>query len=106
MGAFTSPMEVERSQFCIMKFWLVNREVKLSYFLELQFHITFVNITAQWIHTSAHAPLPPNPIFVGNDADGSPIFVGRGFHNGEQLPCKVIPSKNIAYGEKKLFFLS
>lgn len=51
------------------------------------------------MHTSSHAPMPPGAIFVGNDADGSPIFVGRGYHNGEQLPAKVIPSKNVAYGE-------
>lgn len=54
---------------------------------------------AQWIHTSSHAPLPPNPIFAGNDSDGSPMYVGRVYHAGEQLPAKVIPSKKIAYGK-------
>lgn len=57
------------------------------------------NNSAEWIHTSAHAPLPPSAIFVGNDADGSPMYVGRCFHNGDQLPAKVIPSKNVAYGK-------
>lgn len=59
-------------------------------------------ISAEWVHTSAHAPLPPNAIFVGNDADGSPIYVGRCFHNGDQLPAKVIPSKNVAYSKFKI----
>jgi hypothetical protein len=54
---------------------------------------------AQWTHTSAHTPLPQGAIFVGNDSDGSPMYVGRCFHNGDQLPAKVIPSKNVAYGE-------
>lgn len=54
---------------------------------------------AQWVHTSAHAPLPVGAIFVGNDADGSPMYVGRCFHNADHLPAKVIPSKNVAYGE-------
>lgn len=52
---------------------------------------------AQWTHCSAHAPLPQGAIFVGNDSDGSPMYVGRCFHNGDQLPAKVIPSKNVAY---------
>lgn len=41
--------------------------------------------------------LPPNPCYVGNDSDGTPIYVGRAFHAGDQLPAKVMPSKQIAY---------
>jgi hypothetical protein len=52
---------------------------------------------AQWIPTSSHAPLPPNAIFVGNDSDGSPMYVGRAHHMGDHLPAKVIPSKKVAY---------
>jgi len=52
---------------------------------------------ADWVTTSAHAPMPPNAIFVGTDTDGSPIYVGRAHHHGDQLPAKVIPAKNIAY---------
>lgn len=36
-------------------------------------------------------------IVAGNDTDGSPIYVGRAFHEGNQLVAKVIPSKQIAY---------
>lgn len=54
---------------------------------------------AQWVHTSAHTPLPQGAIFVGNDVDGSPMYVGRAHHNADQLPAKVIPSKNVAYGK-------
>jgi Protein of unknown function (DUF3421) len=57
-----------------------------------------INISAQWIPTTSHAPLPPNAIFAGNDSDGSPMYVGKAWHMGDQLPAKVIPSKNIAYG--------
>lgn len=51
----------------------------------------------QWIPTSAYAGIPPNTVYAGNDADGAPIYVGRCFHEGEQLPAKVIPSKQVAY---------
>lgn len=50
-----------------------------------------------WIPTSAYAGIPPNTVYAGNDADGAPIYVGRCFHEGEQLPAKVIPSKQVAY---------
>lgn len=65
----------------------------------LHYEVLVSQQKAQWIHAAAHGPLPPNPIFVGNDADGSPMYVGRCFHNGDQLPAKVIPSKNVAYGK-------
>ena len=29
----------------------------------------------------------------GIDADGSVIYVGRAFHNGDMIPAKVIPDK-------------
>lgn len=41
--------------------------------------------------------LPPNPCYAGNDSDGTPIYVGRAFHNGDQLIAKVMPSKQAAY---------
>lgn len=34
---------------------------------------------------------------AGKDADGSNIYVGRAFHEGDMLPAKVIPDKNAAY---------
>lgn len=36
-------------------------------------------------------------ILAGNDVDGSPIYVGKAFHEGDLIPAKVIPSKNVAY---------
>jgi len=50
-----------------------------------------------WLQSSAHAGIPPNAVYAGNDADGSPIYVGRAYHEGDQLPAKVIPSKQVAY---------
>lgn len=29
--------------------------------------------------------------------DGSTIYVGRAFHEGDMIPAKVIPEKNVAY---------
>ncbi|KAH8353906.1 hypothetical protein KR067_001065, partial [Drosophila pandora] len=50
-----------------------------------------------WVHSSPHAPLPPYAVIGGHDADRTPIYVGRSFHEGENLPAKVIPSKGCAY---------
>lgn len=33
----------------------------------------------------------------GRDCDGSTIYVGRAFHDGDMLPAKVIPDKGVAY---------
>lgn len=52
---------------------------------------------SQWMQTSAHSPCPFGAHVAGNDSDGSPIYVGRAFHEGDQLVAKVIPSKQIAY---------
>lgn len=50
-----------------------------------------------WLPFSTGRPLPPNPCYVGNDSDGSPMYIGRVKHCGDILPAKVIPTKNIAY---------
>ncbi|TMW40209.1 hypothetical protein DOY81_014711, partial [Sarcophaga bullata] len=52
---------------------------------------------ANWLHSSPYAPLPPNAVVGGYDCDGSPIYVGRSYHEGSHLPVKVIPSKRSAY---------
>jgi co-chaperonin GroES (HSP10) len=33
----------------------------------------------------------------GVDADGTVIYVGRAFHEGDMIPAKVMPDKNSAY---------
>lgn len=50
-----------------------------------------------WLSSYSYAEIPPNAVSAGHDADGSPIFVGRAFHEGYQIPAKVIPSKHVAY---------
>jgi len=50
-----------------------------------------------WIPTTVYAGLPPSAVYAGNDSDGTPIYIGRSFFEGNQLPCKVMPSKNAAY---------
>lgn len=50
-----------------------------------------------WVHSGAHAALPPNAVYGGNDADGAPIYVGRAHHEGDLLVAKVLPSKQVAY---------
>ncbi|XP_066600369.1 natterin-3-like [Prorops nasuta] len=51
----------------------------------------------RWVHRSAGAPIPPSAISGGRDIDGTTIYVGRANHDGDILPAKVIPDKNVAY---------
>lgn len=46
---------------------------------------------------SPSVPLPHDAVVAGHDVDGSQIYVGRAFHEGDQIPAKVIPSKQVAY---------
>lgn len=50
-----------------------------------------------WQHCNVEGPFPTNMVRAGVDADGSVIFAGRAFHEGEMIPAKVIPSKNACY---------
>lgn len=50
-----------------------------------------------WTPSSAHTPLPGDAVFAGHDIDRAPIYVGRAFHDGDHVPAKVIPQKNVAY---------
>lgn len=38
-----------------------------------------------------------NAVLAGHDIDGSAIYVGRALHEGDMIPAKVMPSKQIAY---------
>lgn len=58
-------------------FLWVNKKVLLLYAI-LQVKVEHDSIvSADWVATSAHDPLPANPIFVGTEADGSAVYVGR-----------------------------
>ncbi|KAG4078893.1 hypothetical protein HA402_007443 [Bradysia odoriphaga] len=50
-----------------------------------------------WVPTTIHAPIPLNAVLAGYDSDGSRIFVGRTYFQGDQIPCKIIPAKAVAY---------
>lgn len=62
-----------------------------------EFIYCFIDFFLTNIHLSVYAGLPPSAVYAGNDSDGSPIYIGRAFFEGNQLPCKVLPSKNAAY---------
>lgn len=36
-------------------------------------------------------------VIAGHDIDGSTIYVGRAYHDGDLIPAKVIPTKHAAY---------
>lgn len=62
-----------------------------------QYEVLVAPKRSTWIQSSRFAPLPHGAILAGNDQDGSPIYIGRAWHNGDQIPAKVIPSKQAAY---------
>ncbi|XP_001603900.1 natterin-3 isoform X2 [Nasonia vitripennis] len=51
----------------------------------------------KWVHRSAGQPVPPTAVSGGRDVDGAQIYVGRAFHEGDMIPAKVIPEKDVAY---------
>lgn len=58
---------------------------------------TFIIQGHHWVPSSTYGALPHNAVIAGNDSDGSPIYIGRAFHAGDQIPVKVLPSKQAAY---------
>lgn len=53
---------------------------------------------ATWQYISAGNVFPyDKAVRAGRDADGSTLYVGRAFHEGDMLPAKVNPSLGIAY---------
>lgn len=53
--------------------------------------------SCRWVSRSSGQGMPENAVAGGRDCDGSTIYVGRAFHEGDMLPAKVIPDKNVAY---------
>uniref|UniRef100_A0A182K6L9 Uncharacterized protein n=1 Tax=Anopheles christyi TaxID=43041 RepID=A0A182K6L9_9DIPT len=50
-----------------------------------------------WQYCNINGPFPPNMVRAGVDCDGDVIYVGRAFHEGDMVPAKVIPTKNVAF---------
>lgn len=50
-----------------------------------------------WVQSNAYSGVPTDAVIAGHDIDGATIYVGRAFHEGDMIPAKVIPSKQIAY---------
>uniref|UniRef100_U5EST7 Putative cytoplasm n=1 Tax=Corethrella appendiculata TaxID=1370023 RepID=U5EST7_9DIPT len=58
-----------------------------------------------WQSCSTDSSFPTKMVRAGVDSDGSAIYVGRAFHEGDMVPAKVVPSKNcafIAYGGEEI----
>ncbi|XP_011690934.1 PREDICTED: natterin-3-like [Wasmannia auropunctata] len=51
----------------------------------------------RWVNRTSSQSLPENAVSGGRDCDGSPLYVGRAFHDGDMVPAKVIPDKGVAY---------
>lgn len=55
-----------------------------------------LTIGGTWQHCTSEGPFPVNLVRAGVDCDGCKIYVGRAFHEGDMIPAKVIPEKNLA----------
>uniref|UniRef100_A0A336MS45 CSON006343 protein n=1 Tax=Culicoides sonorensis TaxID=179676 RepID=A0A336MS45_CULSO len=62
-----------------------------------------------WVPSLPNGTIPRNALQVGNDQDGSLIYVGRARHIGDLLIAKVIPRQKaayVAYGGKEILVTS
>lgn len=50
----------------------------------------------KWTHTTSRSSIPPTAIFGGRDSNFSIQHIGRCMHEGNLLPCRVVPSKLVA----------
>ncbi|XP_026472128.1 natterin-3-like isoform X2 [Ctenocephalides felis] len=50
-----------------------------------------------WLHYNTYGHVPASAVRAGTDVDGAPIYVARAHHNGDLLPAKAIPDKQVAY---------
>lgn len=49
-----------------------------------------------WVNGN-YGSIPSGAVVAGRDVDGSTLYVGRAFHEGDLLPAKVVPSHAGAY---------
>lgn len=50
-----------------------------------------------WVKSNVRSTVPRTAVRGGTDQDGSEIYVGRAYHDGDWIPAKVIPRKRVAY---------
>lgn len=85
---------------CIKNYEVLVYEPKRKYSLctALRYFLFFISFyLVEWVPTTSSSPLPDDAILGGSDVDGSEIYVGRAYHKGDLLPCKVIPDNKVAY---------
>jgi hypothetical protein len=54
-------------------------------------------LSAMWVPYDVTAPIMAGAVMAGYMSDGRTIYVGRANFAGDQLPAKVLSSKNTAY---------
>lgn len=45
---------------------------------------------AKWVPSGIYESLPEGAILAGHDQDQSPMYIGRAWHEGDQLPGESI----------------
>lgn len=101
-GCIYVPFDGAEHKICQYEALIRSRRCKWNPILQLPENFCFNSSVlktdiATWVSSSIHAALPNGAVVGGHDVDGSPIYVGRAWHEGDHLPAKVIPSKQAAY---------
>lgn len=65
--------------------------------MELCDWLVFLCAAYFWVDSATRSVFPATAIEGGRDVDGSTIYVGRAYHEGDWIPAKIIPQKNAAY---------
>lgn len=53
--------------------------------------------TCHWISLVSHEPIPDDAIVAGYDIDETPLYVGRAYHQRDQIPGKYVPNHHVVY---------
>uniref|UniRef100_A0A182IVV7 DUF3421 domain-containing protein n=1 Tax=Anopheles atroparvus TaxID=41427 RepID=A0A182IVV7_ANOAO len=59
-------------------------------------HVNTEIISLRWVHCTGRDALPAGAVLAGEDPDGDLLYVGRAYHDDNQLPAKVGPGKGFA----------
>ncbi|XP_018321824.1 uncharacterized protein LOC108734675 [Agrilus planipennis] len=97
-ASYVSPPKQKRTEKVFIK--TLKNEARYSTNEPVRSHYESVPLEGAgyyWIDWTSDKGVPPTAVHGGIDVDGAEIFVGRAYHEGDWIPAKVIPSRQVAY---------